>query len=81
MNGILIVNKPEGKTSFDMIRDVRIKYQTKKVGHIGTLDPLAQGVLPILIGEATKLSDILMEHDKEYIAELYLGKILWRKHP
>lgn len=74
MNGILIVNKPEGKTSFDMIRDVRIKYQTKKVGHIGTLDPLAQGVLPILIGEATKLSDILMEHDKEYIAELYLGK-------
>ena len=74
MNGILIVNKPEGKTSFDMIRDVRIKYQTKKVGHIGTLDPLAQGVLPILIGEATKLSDILMEHDKEYVAELYLGK-------
>ena len=74
MDGILIVNKPEGKTSFDMIRDVRIKYQTKKVGHIGTLDPLAQGVLPILIGEATKLSDILMEHDKEYVAELYLGK-------
>ena len=74
MNGILIKNKPEGKTSFDVIRDVRIKYQTKKVGHIGTLDPLAQGVLPILIGDATKLSEILMEHDKEYVAILSLGK-------
>ena len=59
MNGILIKVKPEGKTSFDVIRDVRIKYQTKKVGHIGTLDPLAQGILPILVGEATKLSDYL----------------------
>ena len=74
MNGILIVNKPEGKTSFDCVRDVRIKYQTKKVGHIGTLDPLAQGILPILVGEATKLSDYLMEHDKEYIAVLKLGE-------
>ena len=74
MNGILIVNKPEGKTSFDYVRDVRIKYQTKKVGHIGTLDPLAQGILPILVGEATKLSDYLMDHDKEYIAVLKLGE-------
>ena len=74
MNGVLIVNKPKGKTSFDMIRDVRKEYGTKKVGHIGTLDPLAEGVLPVLIGECTKLSDYLMNHDKEYIAELKLEK-------
>lgn len=74
MDGILIVNKPLGKTSFDCVRDVRKEYNTKKVGHIGTLDPMASGVLPILIGKATKLSDILMEHDKDYIATLKLGE-------
>lgn len=73
VNGILIVDKEKGKTSFDVIREIRKKYNTKKVGHIGTLDPMATGVLPVLIGEATKLSDYLMEHDKEYIAELELG--------
>ncbi len=74
MNGILIVDKPLGKTSFDMVRDARKKYNIKKVGHIGTLDPMATGVLAILIGEATKLSDYLVEHDKEYIATLCLGE-------
>ncbi len=74
MNGILIVDKPLGKTSFDMVRDVRKKYNIKKVGHIGTLDPMATGVLAILIGEATKLSDYLVEHDKEYIATLCMGE-------
>ena len=74
MDGVLIVNKPKGKTSFDMISEVRKKYNTKKVGHIGTLDPLATGVLPILIGNATKLSEYLIEHDKEYIACLKLGE-------
>lgn len=74
MNGIIIVDKPKGKTSFDMIRDIRKKYNIKKVGHIGTLDPMATGVLPILIGDATKLSDYLMNHDKEYIATLCLGE-------
>ncbi|MBR3134792.1 MAG: tRNA pseudouridine(55) synthase TruB [Clostridia bacterium] len=73
MDGILIVDKPINKTSFDIIRDVRKKYNTKKVGHIGTLDPLATGVLPVLIGSATKLSNYLMEHDKEYISTLKLG--------
>ena len=57
-----------------MIREVRKELNIKKVGHIGTLDPLASGVLIILIGEATKLSDYLMEHDKEYIAKLHLGE-------
>lgn len=73
MDGVLIVDKPIFKTSFDIVRDVRKEYNTKKVGHIGTLDPLATGVLPILIGKATKLSDFLMNHDKEYIATLKLG--------
>lgn len=74
MNGILIVDKKKGKTSFDVIRDVRKQYNIKKVGHIGTLDPMATGVLPILLGECTKLSDYLINHDKQYIAVLKLGK-------
>ncbi len=74
MNGIIIIDKPLHKTSFDVIRDLRKQYNIRKMGHIGTLDPMATGVLPILIGEATKLSDYLMEHDKEYIAKVYLGE-------
>lgn len=74
MDGILIVDKPKEMTSFDVVRDIRREYNTKKVGHIGTLDPLATGVLTVLIGKATKLSDFLMEHEKEYIATLSLGK-------
>lgn len=74
MNGILIVDKKKGITSFDVVRDVRKKYNTKKVGHIGTLDPLATGVLPILVGKATGLSNYLMEHEKEYVTILSLGK-------
>ena len=73
MDGLLVVNKPIGKTSFDIVREVRKKYNTKKVGHIGTLDPMATGVLPILIGKATRLSNYLMEHDKDYITTLKLG--------
>lgn len=73
MDGVLIVDKPKGKTSFDVVRDVRKEYNIKAVGHIGTLDPEASGVLPILIGKATKLSDFLMVHDKDYIAEITLG--------
>lgn len=74
MDGVLIIDKPLGKTSFDCVREARKEYNTKKVGHIGTLDPMATGVLGILIGQATKLSDYLMEHDKEYISTLKLGK-------
>ena len=72
-NGILITNKPEGMSSFQMCSKVKREYGEKKVGHIGTLDPLASGVLPILIGKATKFSEFLVEHDKEYIAEIQLG--------
>ena len=74
MNGVIVVDKEKGKTSFDEIRKIRKEFNIKKVGHIGTLDPMATGVLPILVGEATKLSDYLMEHDKEYVATLTLGE-------
>ncbi len=74
MDGILVVNKPLGKTSFDIVAQTRREFHTKKVGHIGTLDPMASGVLPILIGNCTKLSDYLMNHDKDYVAIIKLGK-------
>ena len=74
MDGILVVNKPLGKTSFNMVAQTRKEFHTKKVGHIGTLDPMASGVLPILIGNCTKLSDYLMNHDKDYVAIIKLGQ-------
>lgn len=74
MNGVIVVDKAKGNTSFDEIRKIRKEYNIKKVGHTGTLDPMATGVLNILVGEATKLSDYLMEHDKEYVATLTLGE-------
>ena len=73
MDGILIINKEEGWTSHDVV--AKVKGLTKeKVGHIGTLDPLATGVLPLLLGKGTKLSKYLIEHDKIYEVELKLGK-------
>lgn len=73
MNGVLIINKPKGYTSHDIVNVVRKKLNTKKVGHTGTLDPDATGVLPILIGTATKISKYLIEHKKTYIATVKLG--------
>ena len=74
MNGLLIINKPKEYTSHDIVNIVRKKLNTKKVGHTGTLDPNATGVLPILIGQATKISKYLVEHKKTYIATLKLGE-------
>ena len=74
MNGILVVNKPSGYTSHDIVSKIRKELNIKKVGHTGTLDPLATGVLPILIGNGTKLSKYLINHDKEYIATIKLGE-------
>ncbi len=74
MNGILIIDKPSGMTSHDVVARVRRISGAKRVGHGGTLDPLATGVLPILIGTATKLSSQVMQGDKEYIAEIKLGE-------
>ena len=74
MDGILIINKPKGYTSHDVVNKIRKIYNTKKVGHTGTLDPNTTGVLPILIGKATKLSEYLLEHDKTYTATIKLGE-------
>jgi len=74
MHGVLIINKPKGYTSHDVVNVLRKKLNTKKVGHTGTLDPNATGVLPILVGAATKISKYLVEHEKTYIATIELGK-------
>jgi len=74
MDGILIINKPKGYTSHDVVNVIRKKLNIKKVGHTGTLDPNATGVLPILVGQATKVSKYLIEHDKTYVAKLKLGE-------
>ena len=73
MNGIIVVNKEENYTSRDIVNIVSKVLKTKKVGHTGTLDPMATGVLVICVEKATKLVEILMDHDKEYIAEVCLG--------
>lgn len=73
MNGILVVNKEKDYTSRDIVNLVSKNYHIKKVGHTGTLDPLATGVLVVCIGEATKLVEILTSDEKEYIAEITLG--------
>lgn len=73
MDGIILVNKEKGITSFGVVSKIRKIFNTKKVGHCGTLDPEATGVLPIMIGQATKVSKYLVEHDKEYVAVLKLG--------
>lgn len=73
ISGVLGINKPEGLTSHDIVNIARKKLHTKKVGHAGALDPFASGVLPILIGRFTKLSNQFMNHDKDYEAEILLG--------
>lgn len=72
-NGILVVDKPKGITSHDVVDIVRRLFKIKKVGHAGTLDPIATGVLVILIGKATKKSNLLASEDKEYSTRLRLG--------
>ena len=74
MNGLILINKPKKYTSHDVVNKVRKVLNIKKMGHTGTLDPNATGVLPILIGNATKISKYLIEHDKTYIATLKLGE-------
>ena len=72
-DGLLIINKPKGITSHDVVAKVRKKLQTKKVGHTGTLDPMATGVLVICVGAATKLVQYLTCEDKIYDVEMQLG--------
>lgn len=73
MDGILIVNKEAGFTSHDVVAKLRGICGQKKIGHTGTLDPAATGVLPVCLGSGTKLCDMLTDRDKEYVAELLLG--------
>lgn len=73
-NGVVIVDKPQGKTSHDVVGMLRRIYKTRRVGHTGTLDPLATGVIPVCIGNATRAADMLTAADKRYTAELMLGK-------
>ena len=91
MNGVIIIDKPSGKTSYDIVEDVKKTLGVRKVGHTGTLDPLATGVLPVCINEATKLAQFFLADSKEYRATMLLGvetdtldiegKIIARKEP
>lgn len=74
MDGIIVVNKEKGMTSHDVVNRIRKIFKTKRVGHLGTLDPLATGVLVICLNDATKLVQFLQDHNKTYIAKVCLGK-------
>ena len=74
MTGIICVNKPEGITSFGAVNKLRGITKVKKAGHTGTLDPMATGVLPVMLGSATRFLDFLPDSDKSYRAEFILGK-------
>ncbi len=73
MNGILLIDKPKGITSRDVVNFAIKKLGVRKIGHTGTLDPIATGVMVLCVGSATKLVDLLTSHDKEYLAEVTLG--------
>lgn len=73
INGIIVIDKESDYTSHDVVARVRKILSTRKVGHTGTLDPMATGVLPVCIGKGTKVSDLLTNGDKEYIATVKLG--------
>ena len=75
MNGLIVVNKSKDMTSRDVVNIISRKFNTKKVGHTGTLDPIASGVLVVAIGKYTKLVDIITSEKKEYIATMKLGKL------
>jgi tRNA pseudouridine55 synthase len=74
MNGVLVIDKPSGPTSFDVVRRVRAALQVRKAGHTGTLDPLATGVLPVCVGDATRIAGFISEGDKTYEAVVRLGQ-------
>lgn len=73
MNGVLVIDKPQGPTSFDVVRKVRALLHVKKAGHTGTLDPMATGVLPLCLGDGTKIAGFITESDKAYAAVVRLG--------
>jgi tRNA pseudouridine55 synthase len=73
MTGLVLIHKPEGYTSFDVVAVMRRVLGTRKIGHTGTLDPMATGVLPLLVGKATRLCDLMPTGDKTYRATMQLG--------
>ncbi|MEE8317748.1 MAG: tRNA pseudouridine(55) synthase, partial [Candidatus Omnitrophota bacterium] len=73
MDGILVIDKPQGITSHDVVDIVRKRFNIRRVGHAGTLDPMATGVLIVLLGKATSKSNMFICDDKEYVATLFLG--------
>ena len=73
MNGVIVIDKPAGKTSHDIVGILRRLFKTRRVGHTGTLDPMATGVLPVCVGNATKAADMLTLSDKRYTAVFKLG--------
>lgn len=75
ISGFLLLDKPEGWTTFDLIRDLRKKSGIKKIGHTGTLDPFATGLVILCIDKATRLSSLILAEDKEYLATIELGKM------
>ncbi len=74
MHGLLLIDKPAGISSTDVVRDVRRLFKTRKVGHAGTLDPMATGVLPVAVGDGTKILQFLLNDRKAYRAELKFGQ-------
>jgi tRNA pseudouridine55 synthase len=73
IDGIVLVDKPAGPTSHDVVAKIRKVFNTRKVGHAGTLDPMATGLLVIGVGRATRLLGYLSAHDKEYFGNIRLG--------
>src|SRR5687768_12225821 len=75
LDGVLLIDKAQGMTSHDVVALVRRRLGIKKVGHCGTLDPLATGLLIVVLGRGTKIQDLLMSEDKEYVGTLTLGVV------
>ncbi|MGH7997693.1 MAG: tRNA pseudouridine(55) synthase TruB, partial [Opitutaceae bacterium] len=75
LEGVLLVDKPTDHTSHDVVARLRGKLHMRRIGHAGTLDPMATGLLVILLGKATRLSQYLMSVDKEYEGAIELGKV------
>src|SRR4030067_1084653 len=74
IDGLLIVDKPDGISSLDAVKEVKRRFRVKKAGHIGTLDPFATGVLPVVMNEGTKLVPFLQEDPKDYEAVMKIGE-------
>ncbi len=75
ITGLMVINKPKGWTSFDVVAKLRNKLGAKKVGHTGTLDPMATGVLVLCLGQATRLAEKMVALEKEYVGEITLGAV------